>query len=288
LEGGAGEVVVATTRPETMLGDAAVAVHPDDARCAFLLRLRCAVLSARAKGAEYCTRLLKTSAQKKTPLSPQTNQLQPTPKTTKQNRYKHLHGKFVVHPVSGRRIPIVTDAELVDMAFGTGAVKITPAHDPNDFAVGKRHGLEFINVLDDSGAINAAGGPFAGQHRFEARVSVVEFLKGKGLFRGVEDNAMRLGLSSRSKDVIEPVLKPQWWVACKSMADASVAAVRSGELEIIPKEFDAVWFRWLENIRDWCVSRQLWWGHRIPAYYVTLDGEVRGFSVGVGKDDGLG
>ena len=179
----------------------------------------------------------------------------------------------MLHPVSGRRIPIITDAELVDMAFGTGAVKITPAHDPNDFAVGKRHGLAFINILDDGGAINAAGGPFAGQPRFLARTTVVDFLKDKGLFRGVEDNAMRLGLSSRSKDVIEPVLKPQWWVSCKDMAERSCAAVRSGELEIVPREFEATWFRWLDNIRDWCISRQLWWGHRIPAYYVTLGGE---------------
>ncbi|WIA29336.1 hypothetical protein OEZ86_011841 [Tetradesmus obliquus] len=220
LEDGSGEIVVATTRPETMLGDTAVAVHPEDAR------------------------------------------------------YKHLHGKFVVHPVSQRRIPIIADAELVDMEFGTGAVKITPAHDPNDFLVGKRHSLEFINILDDNGNINDIGGSFKGQPRFTARVTVVDFLKEAGLYRGITDNPMRLGISSRSKDVIEPLLKPQWWVACGDMAARSCAAVRSGELEIIPKEFEAVWFRWLENIRDWCISRQLWWGHRIPAYYVTFEGEA--------------
>ncbi|GFR43813.1 hypothetical protein Agub_g4939 [Astrephomene gubernaculifera] len=219
LEDGSGEVVVATTRPETMLGDTAVAVHPEDPR------------------------------------------------------YTAMHGKFVVHPVSGRRIPIICDAELVDMAFGTGAVKVTPAHDPNDFATGKRHGLEFINIFDDNGLINAQGGPFEGQPRFKARVTVVDMLREKGLFRGTSDNPMRLGLCSRSKDVIEPVLKPQWWVNCKDMAAASCQAVRDGSLQIIPKEFEAVWFRWLENIRDWCISRQLWWGHRIPAYYVIFEGE---------------
>jgi valyl-tRNA synthetase len=220
LEGGAGEIVVATTRPETMLGDTAVAVHPEDPR------------------------------------------------------YAHLRGAFAVHPVNGRRIPIIADAELVDMAFGTGAVKITPAHDPNDFATGKRHGLEFVTILDDEGRINTNGtGPFAGQPRFEARVTVVDFLKERGLFRGVADNPMRLGLCSRSKDVIEPVLKPQWWVDCQGMAADACAAVRDGSLEILPPDFRVTWFRWMENIRDWCISRQLWWGHRIPAYYVRLEGE---------------
>eukprot|EP00192_Tetraselmis_astigmatica_P024574 CAMPEP_0117679300 /NCGR_PEP_ID=MMETSP0804-20121206/17744_1 /TAXON_ID=1074897 /ORGANISM="Tetraselmis astigmatica, Strain CCMP880" /LENGTH=940 /DNA_ID=CAMNT_0005488719 /DNA_START=78 /DNA_END=2900 /DNA_ORIENTATION=- len=220
LADGEGEVVVATTRIETMLGDTAVAVHPDD------------------------------------------------------ERYKHLHGKFVSHPMDGRRIPIICDAELVDMSFGTGCVKITPAHDPNDFATGKRHNLEFINVFDDKGSINANGGTFQGQRRFEARKTVQDFLKEKGLYRGTESNPMRLGLCSRSKDVIEPLLKPQWWVDCSQMAADGCAAVRDGRMEIIPKEFEATWFRWLENIRDWCISRQLWWGHRIPAYYVKLEADT--------------
>lgn len=221
LEDGGGEIVVATTRLETMLGDTAVAVHPED------------------------------------------------------ERYTHLHGKVVVHPVNGRRIPIICDAELVDPAFGTGAVKITPAHDPNDFATGKRHNLEFINILDDDGCLNNNGtGPFAGQPRFRARLTVAEYLKEKGLFRGVADNPMRLGLCSRSKDVIEPVLKPQWWVNCQGMAADACDAVRDGRLKIVPSDFEATWFRWMENIRDWCVSRQLWWGHRIPAYYIVFEGDA--------------
>lgn len=159
-------------------------------------------------------------------------------------------------------------------------MKITPAHDPNDYQTGKRHNLEFISVFDDDGMVNGNGSQFEGQHRFEARVMVVEFLKGKGLFRGVEDNPMRLGLCSRSKDVIEPILKPQWWVNCQQMGADACEAVRDGRLEIIPKDYEATWFRWLENIRDWCVSRQLWWGHRIPAYYAIFDGEQ-------GADSGL-
>lgn len=219
LEDG-GEIVVATTRPETMMGDTAVAVHPDD------------------------------------------------------ERYRHMHGKYAIHPVNGRKIPIITDAELVDPSFGTGAVKITPAHDPNDFATGKRHNLEFVNILDDDGNLNSNGtGPFAGQRRFDVRRTVVEYLKEKGLFRGVADNPMRLGICSRSKDVIEPVLKPQWWVSCEGMAADACAAVRDGRLEILPAEQEATWFRWMENIRDWCISRQLWWGHRIPAYYVRFEEE---------------
>eukprot|EP00899_Mesostigma_viride_P028366 jgi/Mesvir1/8714/Mv02646-RA.1 len=219
LEDGSGEIVVATTRLETMLGDTAVAVHPEDPR------------------------------------------------------YKHLHGKFLKHPFVDRRVPIICDAELVDMAFGTGAVKVTPAHDPNDFATGKRHGLEFINVMMDDGLMNANAGQFAGQRRFDARKTVKAALEALGLFRGVADNPMRLGVCSRTKDVIEPLIKPQWYVNCTDMAAKGAAAVREGKLQILPNIFEDVWFRWLDNIRDWCISRQLWWGHRIPAYYVNLEGE---------------
>ena len=233
LEGGGGtggegdrpaEIVVATTRPETMLGDTAVAVHPDDPR------------------------------------------------------YAGLVGTHALHPLSGRRIPIIADAELVDMSFGTGAVKITPAHDPNDFATGKRHGLEFMSVFDDEGRISAAAGGdrFGGLGRFDARVAVVDWLKEAGLFRGVAPNPMRLGLCSRSGDVVEPVLKPQWWVACGGMAAKAGAAVREGAIRVVPPEAEATWHRWLDNIRDWCVSRQLWWGHRIPAFYVRCATDAPG------------
>ena len=218
---GEGEIVVATTRPETMLGDTAVAVHPDDPR------------------------------------------------------YKAVQGKMLVHPFNGRKIPVICDAELVDMSFGTGAVKITPAHDPNDFMTGKRHNLEFINMLTEEGLVNDEGGEkFKGMKRFTARKAVIAALDELGLYRGKEDNPMRLGLCSRSKDVIEPMLKPQWWVNCQQMAADACEAARTKDLEILPNFMEPTWFRWLENIRDWCISRQLWWGHRIPAYYVRFEGET--------------
>ncbi|KAL4595270.1 hypothetical protein ACB092_12G079300 [Castanea dentata] len=225
LEGDLGEIVVATTRVETMLGDTAIAIHPDDPR------------------------------------------------------YKHLHGKFAIHPFNGRKLPIVCDAILVDPKFGTGAVKITPAHDPNDFEVGKRHNLEFINIFTDDGKINTDGGPeFSGMPRFNAREAVTEALQKKGLYRGAKDNEMRLGICSRTNDVVEPLIKPQWYVNCSSMARQGLDAVVDEEnkkIEIIPKQYSADWKRWLENIRDWCVSRQLWWGHRVPAWYVTLEDDER-------------
>jgi valyl-tRNA synthetase len=214
------EIVVATTRPETMLGDVAVAVHPEDAR------------------------------------------------------YKHLHGKRLIHPFFPDRVmTVITDAELVDPTFGTGAVKITPAHDPNDYKCGKKHGLQFITVFDEDGKINHNGGKeFAGMMRFDARWAVTKALEEKGLFRGKADNKMRLGLCSRSGDVIEPLIKPQWYVSCGTMAKQAADAVRSGELKIVPDNHKQTWFQWLDNIQDWCISRQLWWGHRIPAYLVTIAG----------------
>ncbi|KAJ8659411.1 hypothetical protein O0I10_004773 [Lichtheimia ornata] len=212
-------LIVATTRIETMLGDTAVAVHPDD------------------------------------------------------ERYKHLHGKYVVHPFLDRRLPIVTDDIAVDMAFGTGAVKITPGHDFNDFEVGKRHKLEIIDLMNDDGTYNEAAGPYKGMKRFHIRKQIVEDLKAKGLFVGVKENPMTVPVCSKSGDIIEPIMKPQWWVNCKPMAEAAVEAVKKGELKIAPKVSEGDWFRWLENIQDWCISRQLWWGHRVPAYYVKIEGE---------------
>jgi len=215
--GGADDfLVVATTRLETMLGDTAVAVHPDD------------------------------------------------------DRYKKFHGKELVHPFyPKRKMIVVADGQSADMTFGTGCVKITPAHDPNDFRCGVRNKLEQINIFTEDGNINDIGGEFAGQHRYKARTTIEEALKKKGMWVGKKSHAMRLGLCSRSKDIIEPFLKPQWWMNCKELAARSVAAVREGDLKIVPEFHHDTWYRWLENIQEWCISRQLWWGHQIPAYKVV-------------------
>mmetsp|Transcript_15795 Transcript_15795/g.28101 ORF Transcript_15795/g.28101 Transcript_15795/m.28101 type:complete len:1122 (+) Transcript_15795:177-3542(+) len=210
------EIVVATTRLETMLGDSGVAIHPEDPR------------------------------------------------------YKHLHGKSVYHPFRKCSIPIVLDDELVDMNFGTAAVKITPAHDPNDFKCGRKHNLEEISVLNDDGTINGVcGAPFEGIMRYDARYLIEEELEKLGLFRGKKAHAMSIPICSRSGDVIEPRLVPQWWVSTESMAAQAVKKVKEGELKLLPEAHEKTWYRWLENTQDWCVSRQLWWGHRIPAYKVT-------------------
>ncbi|KAJ2915046.1 hypothetical protein MD484_g5379, partial [Candolleomyces efflorescens] len=220
IEGSDEKIVIATTRPETMLGDTAIAVHPDDPR------------------------------------------------------YKHLHGKFAVHPFVDRRIPIIQDSIIVDMEFGTGAVKITPAHDPNDYEVGQRHNLDFINILNDDGTLNAnAGETFKGMKRFHARNEVVKLLKERGLFVETKDNPMQIPICSKSGDVIEPLLKPQWWVNCKPLAEEALKRTRAGELLIQPKTSENEWYRWLEGIQDWCISRQLWWGHRCPAYFVNIEGK---------------
>ncbi|KAF8152335.1 tRNA synthetases class I-domain-containing protein [Crassisporium funariophilum] len=214
------KIVVATTRLETMLGDTAVAVHPDD------------------------------------------------------ERYKHLHGKLVRHPfIPTRHIPIIPDPIIVDPTFGTGAVKITPAHDPNDYDCGVRHGLQFVNILNDDGTLNGNCGRFEGMRRFEARREVGRCLGEGGWLGETRDNAMQIPICSKSGDVIEPVLKPQWWVNCKPLAEEAIKRTRAGELTINPKQSENDWYRWLDNIQDWCISRQLWWGHRCPAYFVRIAGE---------------
>ena len=214
------ELVVATTRPETMLGDTAVAVHPDDPR------------------------------------------------------YKDLHGKMLVHPFLDRKIPVITDAILVDMKFGTGAVKVTPAHDWNDFATGKRHNLEEINILNKDGTLNENAGSFAGLDRKRARTAVKKALDEKGLAKGSKPHVLTLPRCQRSGGVVEPMISTQWFLRMKEMADAALSAVHSGRVQIIPEEWVKTYDHFLENIQDWCVSRQLWWGHQIPAWHGP-DGEIR-------------
>ena len=207
------EIVVATTRPETMLGDTAVAVHPDDPR------------------------------------------------------YKHLIGSTVRHPIPDREFAIIADAILVDPEFGTGAVKVTPAHDFNDFAVGKRHDLPFINIINRDGTINEQGGPFAGMDRFAAREAVKAELDRLGLARGSKPHTMALPRSQRSGAPVEPMLSTQWFVKMQPLAAPALAAVENGFTEFVPKQWENTYFAWMRDIRDWCISRQLWWGHRIPAWY---------------------
>ncbi len=205
-------VVVATTRPETMLGDTAVAVHPED------------------------------------------------------ERYTDLVGKSVMLPLTGRTIPIIAD-EMVDREFGTGAVKITPAHDPNDFEVGRRHQLAEINVMTDAGKMSAAAGAYAGMDRFEARKKIVEDLKAQGLLDKVTDHTHAVGLCERSRTIVEPRASTQWFCKMKPLAEPAIAAVERGEIRIVPDNRREEYFNWMRNIRDWTLSRQLWWGHRIPAWY---------------------
>jgi len=218
------EVVVTTTRLETMLGDVAVAVHPED------------------------------------------------------RRYKHLHGKFLLHPLNGTKIPVVADATLVDPTFGTGAVKVTPAHDKADYDCAIRHNLRVVPLLNDDGTLNQhAGKDFAGRDRFDVREELVSRLEELGLYRGRQDHEMSLAICSRSKDILEPLMKPQWYVRCKDMAHHAAAQVRSGRLQIIPAAYEQDWLSYLDHPQDWCISRQLWWGHQIPAYLAqakTMDGRV--------------
>lgn len=214
------ELVVATTRPETMLGDTAVAVHPDDPR------------------------------------------------------HKHLHGKKLKHPFVDRLVPVITDAILVDMKFGTGAVKVTPAHDFNDFATGKRHGLEEINIFTLDGKVNENGGKFAGLDRKHARTAVKKALDELGLARGAKPHTLTLPKCQRSGGVVEPMISTQWFLKMEGMAKAALDAVHSGRTQIIPEEWVKTYDHFLENIQDWCVSRQLWWGHQIPAWHGP-NGEIR-------------
>ena len=191
-------------------------------------------------------------------------------------RYKDFVGKELEHPFCPeRKIVMITDDTLVDMNYGTGAVKITPAHDHNDNACGRRHNLPMINVLDETGRINHEGGAlFQGMMRFEARNAIYAELDKRGLIFGKKPNPMRIGRCSKSNDIIEPLLKPQWYVNCKNMAARSCDAVRNKELLIVPDSHEKTWFMWLDNIQDWCISRQLWWGHRIPAYLVKIPGLI--------------
>ena len=219
IEGSDETVTVATTRPETMLGDTGIAVHPKD------------------------------------------------------ERYQHLIGKFAKHPFVDRKLPIFAD-DYVDPEFGTGCVKMTPAHDPNDFKLGQRHGLEFINILNDDGTMNKnAGIDFQGKRRFDVRYEVRSKLEELGLFVKTEDNPMKVPLCGKTKDVIEPIMKPQWWMKMDDMAKEAINAVKSGEILIRPESAERNFYSWLNNINDWCLSRQLWWGHQCPAYLVRIDGE---------------
>ena len=212
-------VEIATTRPETLFGDTAVAVNPDD------------------------------------------------------ERYKDIVGKTLKLPMTDREIPVIADA-YVDKEFGTGCVKITPAHDPNDFEVGKRHNLPEINIMNDDATINELGGKYAGMDRYEARKAMVADLDALGLLVKVVPHTHSVGTHDRCKTTVEPMIKPQWFVKMQEMAKPAIEALKKNELNFVPDRFDKIYLHWLENIRDWCISRQLWWGHRIPAYYCDECGEV--------------
>ena len=219
LKDGSGYLQIATTRPETMLGDTAVAVHPED------------------------------------------------------ERYAHLIGKTLILPLVNREIPIIADS-YVDPQFGTGAVKITPAHDPNDFEVGLRHSLPVINVMNEDATINENGGKYAGLSRYEARKQIVADLEEQGYLVKVEDHVHNVGTCYRCSDTVEPWVSKQWFVKMKPLAEPAIEVVKNGTTKFVPERFDKIYFHWMENIRDWCISRQIWWGHQIPAWYCDDCGEV--------------
>ncbi|OAG27457.1 valine--tRNA ligase [Thermodesulfatator autotrophicus] len=219
LADGSGYIVVATTRPETMLGDTAVAVNPED------------------------------------------------------ERYRHLIGKKIKLPLIGREIPVIADKE-VDPEFGTGAVKVTPAHDFADFEIARRHGLPFVKVMDEDARMTKEAGPYAGLDRFEARQKVVEDLKAQGLLEKIEDYEVVLGKCYRCDDIVEPLLSKQWFVKMKPLATPAIAAIERGFTRLIPENWKNLYFDWMYNIRDWCISRQIWWGHRIPAWTCKDCGEI--------------
>ncbi|SFQ30271.1 valine--tRNA ligase [Caldicoprobacter faecalis] len=212
-------IMVATTRPETMLGDTAVAVHPED------------------------------------------------------ERYRHLIGKTAILPIMNREIPIIAD-EYVEREFGTGAVKITPAHDPNDFEVALRHGLPWVCVIDEKGVMNHNAGKYQGMDRYEARKAIAEELKSLGLLEKTESLKHNVGHCYRCGTVVEPIISKQWFVKMKPLAEPAIKAVKEGKIKFVPERFEKIYFNWMENIKDWCISRQLWWGHRIPAYYCQDCGET--------------
>jgi len=217
LAGGEGHLTVATTRPETMLGDTAVAVHPDD------------------------------------------------------ERYAHLIGRMVELPLTGREIPVIAD-DYVEREFGTGCLKITPAHDFNDYEVGRRHGLPMINILDDNAAISVeAPEAYRGMDRFEARVRIIADMEALSLLDKIEDHTLKVPRGDRSGVVIEPYLTNQWYVDAREMAKPAIAAVENGDIQFVPKQWENTYFAWMRDIQDWCISRQLWWGHRIPAWYDNED-----------------
>lgn len=216
---GKGYVEIATTRPETMLGDTAIAVHPED------------------------------------------------------ERYSDLVGKKVILPLVGREIPVIADS-YVDKDFGTGCVKITPAHDPNDFEVGQRHDLEQINVMNDDGTINGRGGKYEGMDRYECRKQLVADMEAEGFLVKIEPHSHNVGVHDRCGTVVEPLIKTQWFVKMAELIKPAIEKYKTGELKFVPERYGKIYMNWLDNLHDWCISRQLWWGHRIPAYYCDDCGEV--------------